>query len=110
MESSTLESTLIISTCPNNQAKDLAYFLVHNRLAACVNLAPKVTSIYLWDGEVCEEQESILIIKTAQTRAQACIETLKDKHPYEVPEIISFPIDSQNSLRAYLNWIQSSTT
>ena len=109
MEHSVLESTLIISTCPNNQAKDLAYFLVENRLAACVNLAPKVTSIYLWKGEICEEQESLLLIKTAQSKVQACLQALRDKHPYEVPEIISFPIDSQASLREYLSWIQAST-
>lgn len=109
MKSSPLESTLIMSTCPKNKAKELAYFLVQNRFAACVNLASTVTSIYLWKDEICEEQESVLLIKTAQSKAQACIHALQQKHPYDVPEIISFPIDTQMSLQSYLDWIQSST-
>ena len=109
MECPPIESTLILSTCPCDQAKELAHFLVKHRFAACVNLIPKITSIYSWKGELCEDQEALLFIKTAQTKVHSCIQALQEKHPYEVPEIISFPIDSQQSLEEYLQWIQSST-
>ena len=110
MQSSSLESSLIISTTPISSAQSLAHFLIQNRYAACVNIVPKITSIYLWKDEVCEDQEALLLIKTSQQRVGECIEALKDQHPYDVPEMISFPIDTQNSLTAYLQWIQTTTS
>jgi len=88
-------------------AKNLARSIVEARLAACVNLLPNLTSIYRWEGEIEEAQESLLLIKT---KAEL-FEKLKDKivslHPYSVPEIIM--LDIKKGEPHYLDWIMKET-
>ena len=102
------EYSLILSTCPQDQASKLAHHLVQNRYAACVNITSSITSVYHWNNQVCEDQESLLFIKTTQSQVSHCIQALKKVHPYDVPEILSFSIDAQRSLPAYLKWISDS--
>uniref|UniRef100_A0A8C5RZ57 CutA divalent cation tolerance homolog n=1 Tax=Laticauda laticaudata TaxID=8630 RepID=A0A8C5RZ57_LATLA len=92
-------------TCPNETvAKDIARALVERRLAACVNLLPRVTSIYRWQGAVEEDAEVLLMIKTRSSRVPALAEFVRSVHPYEVAEVISVPIQQGNP--PYLRWVE----
>jgi len=99
---------LAFSTVDNfDTAKTLARQLVREKMAACVSIVPNVLSIYTWKERLEETAEWLLIIKTAEDRLPALMSRLKELHPYEVPEIVSFPID--RSLPAYLDWILAGT-
>jgi periplasmic divalent cation tolerance protein len=89
------------------KAIDIARSLVNQNLAACVNIAPEVRSVYLWKGQVCDEAERLLIIKTRAELFDQLKTAVKEMHPYEVPEIIAIAID--NGLPEYLNWIDQCT-
>ncbi len=84
-------------------ALDLARTLVREHLAACVNRVPGVSSVYEWEGRICEESEQLLLIKTTQARYPALEMRLKTLHPYEIPEIIAIPVVTGS--RAYLAWL-----
>ncbi|KAI1886674.1 hypothetical protein AGOR_G00198230 [Albula goreensis] len=91
-------------TCPNEQvAKDLARGMVEKKLAACVNIIPKITSVYEWQGKIEEDNEVLLMIKTRSTKVSALAEYVRSNHPYEVAEVISLPIDQGNP--PYLKWL-----
>jgi len=86
----------------------IARMVVEKKLAACVNIVPQVRSIYTWNGRVCDELESLMIIKTRHELFAPLKDAIKEMHPYEVPEIISLTIDQ--GLPQYLKWIDESTT
>jgi len=87
-------------------AEALARALVDARLAACVNVLPPMTSIYRWKGNVEQEQERQLIIKTPAERLDAVQAWLLANHPYETPELIV--LDASAS-EAYSRWVEEST-
>ncbi|RLU23379.1 hypothetical protein DMN91_003583 [Ooceraea biroi] len=84
-------------------AKKIARGLVENKLAACVNIIPQLTSIYEWKGSIQEDPELLLMIKTRTEAIDALTKYVKENHPYTVCEVISLPI--QNGNIDYLNWI-----
>ncbi|KAG5339640.1 CUTA protein, partial [Acromyrmex charruanus] len=84
-------------------AKRLARGLVENKLAACVNIIPRLTSIYEWEGKIQEESELLLMIKTRTEKVDALTKYVKENHPYTICEVISLPIQNGNS--DYLKWI-----
>lgn len=99
---------VIFCTVPDPESgKRIGQTLVEERLAACVNLVPNLTSIYRWQGAVQQAVECLLLIKTSGTRFDALAARLKALHPYDVPEIIALPITAGNL--AYLNWITENT-
>lgn len=87
-------------------AKQLATHLVTEKLAACVNIMPQVTSIYQWQGEIQQDSELQLIIKTTVNNFNALSDAISQLHPYDVPEIIA--VDIVNGNQPYLNWISES--
>lgn len=89
------------------RAKQLAHELVKNRLAACVNIIPRGTSIYEWKGEIVEDKEFLLIIKTKATLYSKLETKIKELHPYEVPEIVSLNLEEGS--KDYLDWIKDNT-
>lgn len=89
------------------KAKELAKTLVKHRLAACVNIVPKVVSIYEWKNRVCEEKEFLLLIKTGRDRLKELQTMLVKLHPYEIPELVAVSIEE--GLPQYLNWLMENT-
>ncbi|MGF1467026.1 MAG: divalent-cation tolerance protein CutA [Sandaracinaceae bacterium] len=99
---------LALSTAPNaDVAARLARALVDRRLAACVNVIDGVRSFYRWQGEVEDEAELQLLIKTRWSHLEGIEELLADEHPYDVPELLVLPI--QGGADRYLEWLKAST-
>ena len=80
--------------------------LVEQRLAACVQRLP-IASCYRWDGEVTEDTERLLLVKTANDRVDAAMAAIKRLHPYDLPEIVVLP--AAGGLDAYLRWVTAQT-
>jgi len=96
------------STFPTpEKAAEVARTLVTEGLAACVNLVGPVRSIYRWKGEVCDDQETLAILKTTRERFDALKARLVALHPYETAELIAMPIDAGHA--PYLAWVHSET-
>lgn len=89
-------------------ARALAHTLVELRLAACVNIVPRIDSIYWWEGKVTDDGEQLLIIKTADERIAALREELFRRHPYSVPEFVVLPIGETSD--AYGAWLLESVS
>lgn len=99
---------LVMTTLPDQDtARSLARKLLEARLAACINILPAMLSLYVWQGQTCEAQEYLLLIKTQQSRYPQLATWLRAQHPYELPEIIALPL--QDGLPEYLGWIIKST-
>ncbi|HEX7814228.1 divalent-cation tolerance protein CutA [Dyella sp.] len=99
---------LCYCTCPSaDMAQHLAERLVGESLAACVNLLPKMTSVYRWEGKVTTQSEALLLIKTTDTRFEALRQRLVELHPYDVPELIGVPVEHGHD--AYLEWVRRET-
>jgi len=99
---------IISSTFADREAAiKTARVLVERRLAACVQLFP-IESIYIWQGEVCEDGEVAMLIKSKAELFDKIAAAIKENHPYEVPQIIQVPI--VNGLPAYLEWIGDSVS
>ena len=98
---------LVLTTCPNEEvAKDIAQQLVAEKLAACVNIIPSITSIYSWQGEIHCDNEVQLLIKTNKQKFARLNERINQLHPYDVVEVIALNI--QQGDKQYLNWISNS--
>ncbi len=99
---------LVLSTIPPKDAKSMARTLVHEQLVACVNIVPLVESIYWWKGDVCEDAESLLVMKTTEALVPRLLDRIRSLHSYEVPEIVSLDIDENSSNPDYVNWVLAS--
>jgi len=103
-----MEALLILTNCPDEEtANTIALAVVEAKLAACVNILPRVQSIYRWQGAVESAAEVPLLIKSTAARYPALEATIRELHPYDVPEIIALPITQ--GLPAYLNWLAAET-
>jgi len=97
---------IILCTCPDQKtAEDIATYLIREKLAACVNIIPGITSIYEWQGQIEKAQEQQLIIKSHSDKYMEIEDRIKKHHPYELPEIIAVPIE--RGLPEYLQWINT---
>jgi periplasmic divalent cation tolerance protein len=98
---------IVLSTCPNVEtAEAIARALVQGCAAACVNIVPGVRSFYRWQDALQLDEELMLVIKTRVDKYPEVERTIRECHPYELPEIVCVPIDT--GLPAYLDWIDSS--
>lgn len=99
---------LILTTVPaGDRGGEIARALVDERLAACVNVLPPMTSFYRWRGAVERESESQVIIKTTRDRVAAVQARLVELHSYEVPEFLVVPIADGST--GYLDWVRNET-
>ncbi|HEY8855030.1 MAG TPA: divalent-cation tolerance protein CutA [Candidatus Dormibacteraeota bacterium] len=94
---------ILVTAGGRNDAERLGEGLVEGRLAACCSVIPTVRSFYYEDGQLKREHESLLLIKTVESRAQAVQEYVRANHSYEVPEILQVAIESGSP--AYIQWL-----
>jgi periplasmic divalent cation tolerance protein len=103
------ERVVALSTAGTAEdAERIARALVESRLAACVNVVPGVVSVYRWKGEVCRDEERLLVIKTRADRLEALRGALVGLHPYEVPELLALPVAAGHA--PYLAWLDESVS
>ncbi len=88
-------------------ARDLAAHLVDARLAACVNILAPCRSVYRWQGKIEDAAEVPVLIKTTAARYAALQAAIRERHPYELPEVIAVPI--ADGLPEYLAWLAAET-
>ena len=105
-----METYIVIYITSGNteEADNIATGLVKEGLAACVNIIPSIKSVYKWKGEICNDNESLLIVKSRKSLLLEIIEWVKKHHSYETPEIIAIPIVEGS--KDYLKWIDDSCT
>ena len=104
-----MESYVIcfISVDTAENAVNIASILVREKIVACANIINQYRSIFWWQGNICDEKETLLIAKTRSSLFNKLKERVKEIHPYEVPEIICIKIS--DGLPEYLDWINEST-
>lgn len=102
------DALIVFTTYPDHAAAvQAAERLVQRKLAACVNVLPKMTSVYEWKGEAKTGAEHLLLAKTSEARFAELEAAIVEMHPYELPEIIAAPIT--RGLKGYLDWINTQT-
>ena len=97
--------TLLTTTTSIEEASRIARVLVRERLAACANIIPRISSVYRWDGEVQEEEETMLVIKTTATQLDALEARVVELHSYDVPELLAIPVVGGH--QPYITWVDS---
>lgn len=99
------EIRLVYIPCPDEScAREIGRKLVEQRLAACANIVPKMTSIYRWEGKLEEDREALLLLKTVEENLKALQEKVKSLHPYRLPAIVAYPAVAGNP--EYLDWVR----
>jgi len=88
-------------------ARKMAKTLVEEQLVACVNIIPKIESVYRWKGKIENDEEIILIAKTIDNNVKKTIQRIKSLHTYELPDIIVLPIIGGH--KEYLDYIHDET-
>ncbi|MDH4023340.1 MAG: divalent-cation tolerance protein CutA, partial [Gammaproteobacteria bacterium] len=87
------DALIVLCTCPDEAtAAGIATALLAAGLAACVNCVSGIRSMYRWEGEIRDDTEVLLVIKTRAARYAALEATLRAQHPYDLPEIIALPV------------------
>ena len=94
---------LFITTPTTEEAQRISRVLLEQRKVACVNIMPRVSSLFWWQGKIDSAQESLLIIKTTASQLNELVTLVKELHSYDVPEIVAMPIVGGN--QEYLEWI-----
>ena len=94
---------LVLCSCPDDVAAVIARSLVEKRVAACVNILPRGQSIYRWQGEVTQDSETLLMIKTSRACLERLEQEVRETHPYEVPELLAMDIAAGGA--DYLDWL-----
>jgi len=98
----------VLTNLPDSEsAFNLARDLVQLRLAACVNVLSPATSFYRWEGRLEQATEFPVLVKSTRDRYEALERAIVERHPYDVPEIVCWPVE--RGLPAYLGWIEEET-
>ena len=98
---------VMTTTNRSDEARSLAELIVKERLAACVQIVPKIESVYEWDGKIHADQEHLLLIKTFEDRIDAIKKAVGERHSYEVPEFLVVPVI--DGMKDYLKWMEEGT-
>jgi periplasmic divalent cation tolerance protein len=97
---------VVLCTFPDSEtARRISKEIISENLAACVNLIPKVESIYRWEGKIEQANEVLAIFKVATVGFKNLETILLEKHPYETPEIVAISPDQVSE--KYLKWVNS---
>lgn len=100
---------LYVTTSDKKEARKIGRTLVEENLAACVNIIDGMNSIYKWEGEIQEDAECILIVKTHYSRVRKVTRMIKEMHSYEVPCVISLTITEDEGNEDYLDWLENNS-
>src|ERR1700758_5365608 len=101
------DKRIVLSTSDSeDEARRIANHLVENQLAACVNLIPRIESIYRWQGKVESNHEWLLLIKTTTAKFASVHDAIHELHSYELPECIAVAIEDGSP--DYLQWLEQS--
>jgi periplasmic divalent cation tolerance protein len=98
---------ILLATCSPDKADEVLLALLHEKLVACGNLIPGVVSHYWWQGEICRDEEVVMLMETRADLAAAAAQRLAELHPYDVPKILTLDPASCND--DYLAWVRSVT-
>lgn len=99
---------VLITAASREEADRIARRLVEDRLAACVNIVPQVRSLFMWEQQLSQEDEVLLVIKSRRARFGQLAAAVKRLHSYSVPEIIALPVVVGSA--DYLRWVFESTS
>ncbi len=94
---------LFITTAADEEAQLISRVLLEQRKAACINIVPRVSSLFWWQGSIASAQESLLVVKTRASLVAEIVQLVKEIHSNDVPEIIALPIVAGN--QDYLEWL-----
>lgn len=101
------DSVIVLCTAPDEAtAQQLATRVLNAKLAACVTLIPNVTSFYYWQGKLQQEYEVQMLLKTNRRNQHNLLLSLKENHPYQVPELLVLPVKAGD--KEYLSWLNAS--
>jgi periplasmic divalent cation tolerance protein len=98
---------IYITASTDDEARTIAPALVEERLAACANILGQIKSVYWWEGELQEDGEVALIVKSTAALVPRIVERVKALHSYDCPCVVALPIGSGNP--AFLDWIGEET-
>lgn len=105
-----MDAVMLYSVWPSpDLAQACARALVEQRLAACANILPGVTSVFLWEGAIQTESEAVMIVKTSSVRAAAARDMIAAIHPYELPAIVGIAVEGDVSSHEFVAWIENQT-
>ena len=100
---------VVFTTLPSvDEGRAFVRGLVEQRVAACGTVLPGATSVYRWEGRVEEVTEVQVLLKTRRDQWSVLEQAVRDRHPYDVPELLAVPVSQ--GLRAYLDWIGDETS
>jgi periplasmic divalent cation tolerance protein len=89
------------------EARKIAKILVKEKLAACVNIIPKIESVFSWEGKIEEDSECVIIAKTTEKNSEEAVQKVKQIHSYDVPDIMVIPV--VGGLNEYLTYVEEET-
>jgi periplasmic divalent cation tolerance protein len=99
-------SIIYITTSGSQEARKIARTLLEEKLVACANIIPRIESLYWWQGEIEEDEESLLLVKTSSKQVDTVIERVKEIHSYDIPCVVEIRIDKGSE--DYLHWLEES--
>jgi periplasmic divalent cation tolerance protein len=102
------EIVVLVTASSEEEAVRIGRAMVERELAACVNVLPRIRSIFRWEGKVSEEQESLLLMKSRDELFEELSTAIKALHSYTVPEIIALRIEAGSA--DYLQWVRDVTS
>ncbi|MBT8397328.1 MAG: divalent-cation tolerance protein CutA [Gemmatimonadetes bacterium] len=104
-EAASTKVRVVLVTVPTvDSGVILSRRVVEERLAACGNVIPGLTSVYRWDGEIQEDGEALVLFKTTEDALESLKTRVTELHPYEVPEFLAVPVT--NGHAPYLRWVE----
>ena len=104
MSDTPTEVRVVLCTCPSDHAERIARTVLEERLVACVNVVSGVKSLYWWKGEIQDDSETMLVIKTPTETYAKLEQRLIEIHPYQVPEVLSLEV--VDGSRSYISWVK----